>query len=522
MLSSITAIVPLLCVTAAGIAAMLAEAFREPGERMPIAGLGLVGLVGAGISTALLWGRHETGFGVVAADTFGLFFVMILVVIGVMTMLLSPRLVERDELPGGEYYALTLFALAGMMLMAMATDLLVIFLALEVMSLAVYVLTALKRTSEASVEGAFKYFILGGFSSAFFLYGIAFVYGLAQTTRLEGVGQVVAAQAGGHPVLALVALGLLLVGFGFKVSAVPFHMWTPDAYEGAPTIVSGFMSTGVKAAAFAAFVRVMATAFHPLQATWYPVFWGLAAVTMVLGTVVGVAQTNLKRMLAYSSIAHAGYLLVGLTAANDVGRGAILFYLLTYGVTNLAAFAVIGLLGDARPSQRRPGEHGRPVEPAPGAGGRVLGAAAVARRDPADRGIRGKVVHLQRGRTLGRLPARDHRRPDERRVDLLLPARHRHDVHGGARRRAALARAVTRRDVHAGGDGRRHLLPRDPAVAVPRPRGAVDWEPVLTCFSLQPVVSEPSRSARPPDSRLSTELARGSLLPVHPPPRAPS
>jgi NADH-quinone oxidoreductase subunit N len=344
MLSSITAIVPILCVTAAGIAAMLAEAFREPGERMPIAGLGLVGLAGAGISTALLWGRGQTGFGVVAADTFGLFFVMILVVIGVMTMLLSPRLVERDGLPGGEYYALTLFALAGMMLMAMATDLLVIFLALEVMSLAVYVLTALKRNSEASVEGAFKYFILGGFSSAFFLYGIAFVYGLTQTTKLEAVGQVVAAEAGGHSVLALVALGLLLVGFGFKVSAVPFHMWTPDAYEGAPTIVSGFMSTGVKAAAFAAFVRVMATAFHPLQATWYPVFWGLAAVTMVLGTVVGVAQMNLKRMLAYSSIAHAGYVLVGLTAANDVGRGAILFYLLAYGVTNLAAFAVIGLL----------------------------------------------------------------------------------------------------------------------------------------------------------------------------------
>jgi len=344
MLSSITAIVPILCVTAAGIAAMLAEAFREPGERMPIAGLGLVGLAGAGISTALLWGRHQTGFGVVAADTFGLFFVMILVVIGVMTMLLSPRLVERDELPGGEYYALTLFALAGMMLMAMATDLLLIFLALEVMSLAVYVLSALKRNSEASVEGAFKYFILGGFSSAFFLYGIAFVYGLTQSTRLDTLGQVVAAQSGGHPVLALVALGLLLVGFGFKVSAVPFHMWTPDAYEGAPTIVSGFMSTGVKAAAFAAFVRVMATAFHPLQATWYPVLWGLAAVTMILGTVVGVAQSNLKRMLAYSSIAHAGYLLVGLTAANDIGRGAILFYLLGYGVTNLAAFAVIGLL----------------------------------------------------------------------------------------------------------------------------------------------------------------------------------
>ncbi len=342
--SSITAVVPILCVTAAGIAAMLAEAFREPGERMPISGLGLVGLVGAGISAVLLWGRHATGFGVVSADTFGLFFVMILTVIGVMTMLLSPQIVDREGLPGGEYYALTLFALAGMMLMAMATDLLVIFLALEVMSLAVYVLTAIRRDSQASVEGAFKYFILGGFSSAFFLYGIAFVYGLAHTTRLDRVGPAIAGEAATHPTLALVALGLLLVGFGFKVSAVPFHMWTPDAYEGAPTIVAGFMSTGVKAAAFAAFVRVMVTAFQPLHHTWLPVIWVLAAVTMILGTVVGVAQTNLRRMLAYSSIAHAGYILIGLAAANDVGRGAILFYLLAYAITNLAAFGVIGLL----------------------------------------------------------------------------------------------------------------------------------------------------------------------------------
>jgi NADH-quinone oxidoreductase subunit N len=342
--SAITAIVPILCVTAAGIAAMLAEAFREPGERMPISGLGLVGLAGSAVSAGLLWGRNATGFGVVAADMFGLFFVMVLVVIGVMTMLLSPRLVDREHLPGGEYYALTLFALAGMMLMAMATDLLVIFLALEVMSLAVYVLTAIRRDSEPAVEGAFKYFILGGFSSAFFLYGIAFVYGIAHTTKLDRVGSALAGEAASHPTLAVVALGLLLVGFAFKVSAVPFHMWTPDAYEGAPTIVSGFMSTGVKTAAFAAFLRVMVTGFEPLRSTWFPVIWGMAAVTMILGTVVGVAQTNLKRMLAYSSIAHAGYILVGLAAGNDTGRGAILFYLLAYGVTNLAAFGVLALL----------------------------------------------------------------------------------------------------------------------------------------------------------------------------------
>jgi NADH-quinone oxidoreductase subunit N len=341
--SSFAAIVPILCVTAAGIAAMLAEALREPGERMPISGLGLVGLAGSAVTAVLLWDRNASSFGVVAADNFGLFVVLVLAAIGALTLLFSPQLVERDGLPAGEYYALTLFALAGMMLMAMATDLLVIFLALEVMSLAVYVLTAIRRDSAGGAEAAFKYFLLGAFSSAFFLYGIAFAYGLTGTTRLDRIGNVMAAGSGSP--FALLALGLLLVGFAFKVSAVPFHMWTPDAYEGAPTIVSGFMSTGVKAAAFAAFARVFLSALEPLRADWAPMMWALAVATMVLGTVVAVAQTNLKRMLAYSSIAHAGYILIGLVAANEVGKSAILFYLLSYGVVNLGAFAVIALLG---------------------------------------------------------------------------------------------------------------------------------------------------------------------------------
>jgi len=341
--SSFAAIVPILCVTAAGIAAMLAEALREPGERMPISGLGLVGLAGSAVTAVLLWDRNASSFGVVAADNFGLFVVLVLAVIGVLTLLFSPQLVERDGLPAGEYYALTLFALAGMMLMATATDLLVIFLALEVMSLAVYVLTAIRRDAAGGAEAAFKYFLLGAFSSAFFLYGIAFAYGLTGTTRLDRIGNVMA--AGSDSPFALLALGLLLVGFAFKVSAVPFHMWTPDAYEGAPTIVSGFMSTGVKAAAFAAFARVFLSALEPLRADWTPMVWALAVGTMVLGTVVAVAQANLKRMLAYSSIAHAGYILVGLVAANEVGKSAILFYLLSYGIVNLGAFAVIALLG---------------------------------------------------------------------------------------------------------------------------------------------------------------------------------
>jgi NADH-quinone oxidoreductase subunit N len=209
------------------------------------------------------------------------------------------------------------------------------------------VMTGLRRDSPHAIEAAFKYFLLGAFASAFFLYGIALTYTLTGSTRLDRVASWMAASGMNASPMMLAAAGLLLVGFAFKISAVPFHMWTPDAYEGAPTVVTGFMSTGVKAAAFAAFVRVFLTAFDPLRADWLPVLWAIAMLTMVVGTVVGVAQSNVKRMLAYSSIAHAGYLLVGLVAANEVGKAAILFYLLVYAVTNLGAFGIIALLSTA-------------------------------------------------------------------------------------------------------------------------------------------------------------------------------
>jgi NADH-quinone oxidoreductase subunit N len=344
MTPSLNAIVPMACVTAAGIAAMVAESFRDPGERMPIAGLGVVGLLGAAFATVLLWNHNASSFGVVAADNFALFVTGTLVVVALLSLAISGPTVDRQHLPGGEYYALMLFATAGMMLMAAATDLLVIFLALEVMSLAVYVLTGIRRDSLASTEAAFKYFLLGAFSSAFFLYGIAFTYGLTGSTRLDRISTLIAAQATAPTPMRYVALGLLIVGFAFKVSAVPFHMWTPDAYEGAPPAVTGFMSTGVKAAAFAAFARVFLSAFEPLRGTWGDVIWILAAATMILGTVAGVTQSSVKRMLAYSSIGHGGYLLVALVSANNVGKGAILFYLLTYAVTNIGAFGVIALL----------------------------------------------------------------------------------------------------------------------------------------------------------------------------------
>jgi NADH-quinone oxidoreductase subunit N len=356
MMSSFNAIVPMACVTAAAVAAMVAEAFRDPGERMPIAGLGVVGLLGAAMAAFLLWDRNFVSFGVVSADNFGLFVTAILIVVGLLSLAISGPSIEREHLPCGEYYALLLFAIAGMMLMATATDLLVIFLALEVLSLAVYVLTGIRRDSPRSSEAALKYFVLGALASAFFLYGIAFTYGITGSTRLDRIGSLMAAQSISPTPMQLLAVGLVLVGFAFKVSAVPFHMWTPDAYEGAPPAVTAFMSTGVKTAAFAAFARVFLSAFEPLKgswgqpdavAGWSQVVAPMAVATMILGTIVGVAQTNVKRMLAYSSIAHGGYLLVALVAANDVGKQSVLFYLLTYAITNIGAFGVITLLDNA-------------------------------------------------------------------------------------------------------------------------------------------------------------------------------
>jgi NADH-quinone oxidoreductase subunit N len=345
MSSAFDAVIPILCVTLAGLVVLLAEAFMKKGENMPIAPLGLIGLVGAAVASVLLWDRNTESFGVVSGDNFGLFVNLVLIAVGALTIIFSTQTVERDGLPAGEYYAMVLFAIVGMMLMAQATDLLVIFLALETMSIAVYILTGIRRDLQQSTEAAFKYFLLGAFASSFFLYGIAFLYGTTGTTNIDEMSTRIAAQSmSGNPMI-LLGIGLLIVGFGFKIAAVPFHMWSPDAYEGAPAVITGFMSTGVKAAAVAAFVRVFLKGLDPMIADWAPILWWIAALTMIVGTVVGVAQTSLKRMLAYSSIAHGGYLLAGLVAGNEVGKAAILFYLAAYALTNLGAFGVIALIG---------------------------------------------------------------------------------------------------------------------------------------------------------------------------------
>jgi len=338
------AAIPIVCVWMAGVAAMLAEAFRSPDERMPIGGLGIIGLVASVVASALLWDRGAQSYGVISADNFGLFVVFLLAAVGMLTIALSGQILSRDGIPSGEYYAVLLFALGGMMLMAVATDLLVIFIALEILSLGVYILTAIRRNVRVSTEAGFKYFLLGAFSSAFFLYGIAFTFGVAGSTRLDQIVVVMSGQTAGRELLTYLALTLLLVGFAFKVSAVPFHMWTPDAYEGAPPVVTAFMSAGVKAAAFAAFVRVFMSAFGAFQPQWAPVLWVLAAASMITGVLAGVVQSSVRRMLAYSSIAHAGYLLMAMVAGNDVGKGAVLFYLVTYALTSLGAFGVTALV----------------------------------------------------------------------------------------------------------------------------------------------------------------------------------
>lgn len=350
--ASFDAVIPVICLAMAGLAVMLAEAFRLKNESMPLGGLAIIGLLGAGAASIFLWDRNATSFGMVIADNFALFVNLVLVAVGLLTVFFTSQTARRDGLPAGEFYALMLFSMVGMMLMVQASDLLLMFLALETMSIAVYVLTGIRRDSIHGTEAAFKYFLLGAFASSFFLYGIAFLYGLTGSTSLDRIGSVIAAQSmSGNPMI-LLAVGLLIVGFGFKVAAVPFHMWSPDAYEGAPAVVTGFMSTGVKAAAIAGFARVFLTALEPMINEWAPVLWAVAAATMIVGTVLGVAQTSLKRMLAYSSIAHGGYLLVALVAGNDVGKASLLFYLAAYALTNLGAFGIIALLG----SRERPND----------------------------------------------------------------------------------------------------------------------------------------------------------------------
>ena len=308
--------------------------------------LSLAGLLVAGAALAALWvgGAAPDGLAqMVALDPFRYAASAIALLAAGGTVLLSLGYLERERLLAPEYYPLILLATAGMMFLAGAEDLIVLFLGLEVMSVGVYVLAGYNRADPFSSEAALKYFLIGAFASGFLLYGIALAYGVAGTTNLSLIG----AQLAGRPVplMGALGLGLLLIGMAFKISAVPFHMWAPDVYDGSPTPVTGFMAMGVKAAAFAALVRLLMEAFPSAIGLWQPVIAALAIASMVAGNLIALAQRSLKRMLAYSSIAHAGYMLVAAWTGTQDGAGAVLLYLLAYGVTTLASFGFLTALG---------------------------------------------------------------------------------------------------------------------------------------------------------------------------------
>jgi NADH-quinone oxidoreductase subunit N len=320
---------------------------------MVVAMLALVAVIFAGVSG---W---EASQGVIAIDGFRWASDVVFLLAAVLAIGLSLDYNEREGILAAEAHVLVLFATLGMMVMAAARDLMVLFLGLETMSVAVYVLVGLNRRSARSAEGALKYFLLGAFSTAFLLYGIALVYGATGATQLQLIGgRITGFVLGANPML-LVGIALLLVGFAFKLAAAPFHMWAPDVYEGAPTPITGYMAAAVKAAAFAAFLRVWIEAFGHLHADWHLAVWWLSAITMVVGNLIALQQRNLKRLLAYSSIAHTGFILVAVAAGTGQAATAFLFYLLAYTLATMGAFALIVALGTAdTPRERVEDWHG--------------------------------------------------------------------------------------------------------------------------------------------------------------------
>jgi NADH-quinone oxidoreductase subunit N len=312
----------------------------EPSSSM-LPWLTLVGVALAALANAWIAGLENVGpSGVIAVDSFRIFANFVFLLATALFILISSRYIDEERLNLGELYVLIMFATVGMMIFAGSTELMSMFIGLELMSIPIYVLTGINRRDRRSAEGALKYFLLGAFSSAFFLFGIALAYGGAGSTNLVAIGQAVGNGMTASSLL-VVSTALLAVGFGFKVAAVPFHMWTPDAYEGAPSPVTAFMAAGVKAAAFAAFLRVFLTAFPGLYETWDAIAIWLAVLTMLSANVIALVQGNVKRMLAYSSIAHAGYLLVALAAGSALGAASFLFYSVSYTLMTMGSFAVL-------------------------------------------------------------------------------------------------------------------------------------------------------------------------------------
>lgn len=332
---------------------MLFAAWRtESAEHQRSVGFASLAVVLATIA-AVVW-YASSGFtataGVIAVDGFRWASDIVFLMGAAAAILLGIESNPKGRIFSAESHVLILFATAGMMILASARDLMIVFLGVEMMSIAVYVLAGINRASVRSAEGALKYFLLGAFSTGFLLYGIALIYGATGTTSITEIGFRIAAYSLTHNSMLLIGVGLLLVGFAFKIAAVPFHMWAPDVYEGAPTPITAYMAAAVKAAAFAMFFRVWIEAFNLLDNSWFTPIWWVAAATMVVGNVVALSQRNVKRMLAYSSVVHGGYLLVAVAAGTSLGSAAFLFYAVAYTLATFGAFAVVSAM-------TKPGEY---------------------------------------------------------------------------------------------------------------------------------------------------------------------
>ena len=344
-------LLPLTILIAWACALLLADLFIPKDRKGITAFLAALGLAVTLGFTVTQVGREGTGFnGMVTLDGFSTFTSALILVSGLLGIALAYGYIKRMGIERGEYYALMLFSITGMMLMTQASDLIIVFLALELLSIPLYVLAAFARPNLQSEEAGIKYFLLGAFATGFIVYGTALVFGATGTTSLSGIFAAAStpnpSTGSGGTLLLTIGSALLLIGLGFKIAAVPFHMWTPDVYQGSPSAVTAFMSSGAKIAGFAALLRVFATAFPSLSADMTDILWALAALTMIVGNFSAISQTNIKRMLAYSSIAHAGYILMAFVpygnkdvVATSVAAG--LFYLFAYVLTNFGAWGVV-------------------------------------------------------------------------------------------------------------------------------------------------------------------------------------
>ncbi|PYS30878.1 MAG: NADH-quinone oxidoreductase subunit N [Acidobacteria bacterium] len=341
---NISAILPAVVLSVFGIAVMVAEPFVTDRKKSKLGWLAFSGTLAGMLALVPMadnGGQWYSNLWIV--DDYNIFFNFIFLLIAAVTILTSLDFLRRENMNHAEFYALLLFATAGMLMMSGSNELMMIFLGLEILSIATYVMAGFRRTDLKSNESALKYFLLGSFSSAFFLYGVALIFGATGSTNLLAIKESI--RSADIPMsLVYLSAALMLIALCFKVAVAPFHIWTPDVYEGAPTPVTGFMSVGPKAAGFAVLFRVFLTAFPMIEDRWVSALWLVAALTMVLGNVIALVQPNIKRMLAYSSIAHAGYVAVALTSASNRGGSAALFYLLAYSLMNLGAFAVVTIL----------------------------------------------------------------------------------------------------------------------------------------------------------------------------------